>query len=247
MKLIKNALRNRLYIETLDALMSIRLLGEQYILSTEGSTLDSEGKTAEGKLKAAEDKLVQAALDDWENAKLRNPNQARFGNLNAKKKFKETLTEIPAASKPNPGDDSGAPGDDSGDNANGRVMGFDEAADAAAANQPEPILDLPADAAVDDTADVGPFQVPTNHTSTLLCPVIDHKELKKAGKFAFKFPEGWETATFRGPYKGRDVAFKGSFDFYFQAFKRKISMHLDADQYGVSKSWVVYKKNNNKK
>ena len=69
MKLIKNALRNRLYIETLDALMSIRLLGEQYILSTEGSTLDSEGKTAEGKLKAAEDKLVQAALDDWENAK----------------------------------------------------------------------------------------------------------------------------------------------------------------------------------
>jgi hypothetical protein len=71
MKLIKSALRNRMYVETLDALMAIKLLGKRYIVDA-----DDEG---------VETKFFEEVLDDWENARLRNPNRARFNNQNAKK------------------------------------------------------------------------------------------------------------------------------------------------------------------
>ena len=80
MKLIKSALRNRMYVETLDALMAIKLLGKRFIVDA-----DDEG---------VETKFFEEVLDDWENARLRNPNRARFNNQNAKK-VAETRTEMP--------------------------------------------------------------------------------------------------------------------------------------------------------
>ena len=82
MKLIKIALRNRLYIETLDALMTIciDIMGKRYIQT--------------GAMDAKE--FSESALSVWEASCLRNPNMARFGNNNAKGKGKvETMTEIP--------------------------------------------------------------------------------------------------------------------------------------------------------
>jgi hypothetical protein len=80
MILIKIALRNRLYIETLDALMTICILGKRYIQT--------------GAMGAKE--FFESALSVWEASCLRNPNMARFGNNNAKGKGKvETMTEIP--------------------------------------------------------------------------------------------------------------------------------------------------------
>ena len=50
MKLIKSALRNRMYVETLDALMAIKLLGKRYIVDA-----DDEG---------VETKFFEEVLDD---------------------------------------------------------------------------------------------------------------------------------------------------------------------------------------
>ena len=47
--------------------------------------------------------------------------------------------------------------------------------------------------------------------------------LKKAGKFAFKFPDGWETGTFRSIYKATgkpiDAERLGKVCLYFKSFK----------------------------
>ena len=77
MKLIKSALRNRLYIETLDALLTIGLVGPDYV------TVDSEG-------------FFEEVVKVWEDSAQRNPKQARFGNQNAKKRRgHESKTELP--------------------------------------------------------------------------------------------------------------------------------------------------------
>ena len=71
MGLIKSALRNRLYIETLDALMTIGLIGPMFV-----NILDDE------------DTVLLAALDEWKADGMRNPNNARFGKKSAAKKKK---------------------------------------------------------------------------------------------------------------------------------------------------------------
>ena len=120
---------------------------------------------------------------------------------------------------------------------------FDEMADAGKEIAGATVFDSSLDCdGVDDSADIEPFVVPPQHRSALECPIMQAKELKKAGKFAFKFPEGWETATFRGSYRGKNSEFVGGFDFYLQGCKRKISMKLEQTEYGLSKSWVVFKK-----
>ena len=79
MKMIKCALRNRLYIETLDALMLIFLLGPRLV----GEDLDKST-------------LFDDALKDWSKQCMRTPNRAVFGNSNAKKKTIEVRTELPS-------------------------------------------------------------------------------------------------------------------------------------------------------
>ena len=79
MKLVKSALRNRLYIETLDALMLLGLVGPCYVTD----------ETKEW--------FFQSAYAEWSSMSQRNPNKARWGNQSAKKKrAREIWTEIPA-------------------------------------------------------------------------------------------------------------------------------------------------------
>jgi hypothetical protein len=83
MKIIKSALRNRLYIETLDALMTISMLGARYAEGT-ANCLEC-GEDCNG------DCSFDAALDHWEGDCLRNPNKARWGNNSA---AKSRLTDV---------------------------------------------------------------------------------------------------------------------------------------------------------
>ena len=77
MKLIKSCLRNRLYIETLDALMMISMVGPEYVCGGDETVFDE-------------------ALTAWQGACTRNPRQARFGNKNAcKRRAHEVRTSLP--------------------------------------------------------------------------------------------------------------------------------------------------------
>ena len=81
MKLIKSALRNRLYIETLDSLMTVSLLGPEFSLNSKDVN-----------------QLAEDAHSEWRLLCKRDPRQARFGNQNASKKLKMKAggkTEIP--------------------------------------------------------------------------------------------------------------------------------------------------------
>ena len=93
---------------------------------------------------------------------------------------------------------------------------------------------------LDDAVDIEPFCVPPGHI-LMGCPALSVKELKKAGKFAYKFPEGWEVGTFRGQYKGKEKTLKGNFELYFSSFKPKVAVKLVAEEYGSDKIWVVFK------
>jgi hypothetical protein len=85
MKLIKSALRNRLYIETLDALMTISLVGPDYVSS-------------------GDERVLEEALVGWKESCTRNPRKARFGNQNAcKRRAHEARTELPQVQ---PGDEA---------------------------------------------------------------------------------------------------------------------------------------------
>ena len=50
------------------------------------------------------------------------------------------------------------------------------------------------DNSVDDCADIEPFCVPDGFVWIADCPELSARSLKKAGKFAYKFPEGWDTS-----------------------------------------------------
>ena len=69
--------------------------------------------------------------------------------------------------------------------------------------------------------------------------------LKKAGKFAFKFPDGWETGTFRSIYKATgkpiDAERLGKVCLYFKSFKQCLYVHLDASEYGCNNMWCTFK------
>ena len=205
MKLVKTCLRNRLYIETLDAIMSIKLLGKRYVVDVEGDAVGKE--------------FYDEVLSDWTDARLRNPNMARFGDQNGKRRAElESRTEVP-----NPGEPSDPATEADFDEGDGVVVGLrglDEAADNAEELAANLLVPGGNDDSVDDCADIEPFSVPDGSVLATDCPELSVRELKKAGKFAYKFPEGWDTATFRGAYKGRDQSLKGSYDLYFQSFKR---------------------------
>jgi hypothetical protein len=231
MKLIKSALRNRLYIETLDALMTIKLVGKRYVIDVGDEEIDGG--------ESIEDKFFTAALDDWMGARLRNPNMARFGNQNRKRRTEESRTEVP-----NPDEPDDALTEDAADSGDGTALGLqglDEAADNDEERAAEILMPDESNASIDDRAGIEPFLTPNGFASTSECPELTVKSLKKAGKFAYKFAEGWDTATFRGAYAGKNPELKGNYDLYFQSFKRKVSVQLLQEEYGLDKTWVVFK------
>jgi hypothetical protein len=100
MKLIKSALRNRIYIETLDALMCLSLVGPDFISNRD-------------------DAVFEEALKTWNAASMRNPRKARFGNKNAtKRRAEEVRTELPTEpTQVTEGDESGFELDEHADRA----------------------------------------------------------------------------------------------------------------------------------
>ena len=130
---------------------------------------------------------------------------------------------------------------DDDSSANVGLLDLDEAADLCEGDAAAVLVPANDDANTDVRADINAFVIPENCALVELCPEIKTKELKKTGKFAYKFAEGWDTATFRGPYKGRDANLKGGFDLYFQAFKRKVTVKLLQSEYGVEKTWIAFK------
>ena len=92
MGLVKSYLRNRLYIETLDALMTIGMLGERYV-----DIADSNKSEA----------FFNEAMNHWGKQCLRSPHQARFGNQCARaKRAVDSRTELPVAHCESEGADS---------------------------------------------------------------------------------------------------------------------------------------------
>lgn len=207
MKLVKSSLRNRLYIETLDALMAIGLLGDRYVKGWSDHTF-------------FEDVMV-----DWENQCMRAPHQARFGNTNAKKKVAEVRTELPPTET------------DCHVNDSDLIEGLDSSADADEMVELPPPVDCGAEQP-DVYADLPNFVAPKDHLIITEVPTMTPAALKKAGKFAYKFPEGWELGTFSKFYKGKDPKYRGHVSLYFRAFKRHIYVELLPHEYGYDQMWV---------
>ena len=114
MKLIKTASRNRMYIETLDALMTIKIVGKAHVAG-----VDDDMKRQE---------FFEEALANWTSARLRNPNLARHGNKNSKRKVEESKTELPNPEEPDNVPMAGGDSDSDGE-AVIALQGLDEAAD----------------------------------------------------------------------------------------------------------------------
>ena len=203
MKLLKSYLRNRLYIETLDALMLIALVGERCV------SWDN-------------DKIFDTALDLWEQACLRNPNQARFGNKNAmgKRRCSTARTELPTErSGLGQGVDNSEPSlylDELADQVEGTgdVLQFVEGAGAEGAS---------AEGVASNTLGlVGSFNVPTGCVLLSKPSKVDNK-LRRI-KMAYKFETGWEVGTFHGQYTGKKDEYKGFSTMYLD---RRNSCYVD--------------------
>ena len=220
MGLIKSYLRNRLYIETLDALMTIGMLGTRYV--------DINNATA----------FFEEAMDHWETQCMRSPHQARFGNSCARKKRAvDSKTELPL--------------DDYGTSSGCTDQGLDSMADEDELDEAAPATTSAAEEGSVEYADVGCFSMPPNHLLQEAPMDMDAKTLQKAGKFAFKFPEGWETGTFKSVYKATGKAIDterlGKTCLYFKAFKRYMYVDLKLSEYGCNNMWCTFKPQAKKK
>lgn len=218
MGLIKTYLRNRMYVETVDALMAIGLVGQDFVDLADHS-----------------DPVLKAALEVWEKECLRNPNQARFGNQSAtkerrKKRVQESRTELPLLLP------EGAESDRSG---------LDDLADQDEQIEEESDSDGGEDA-VPNQANT-PFNLPNYEVqATSSLSEINEKEL--AGqKIAYYFEDGWDVGVFKKKYKGRSQAFQGTYQVYFQSFKKNYFPRLELEAYGATSTWCIVKTNNRAK
>ena len=218
MKRIKSALRSRLYVETLDALMRISMLGPTYTDSPEDVTT-----------------LVDEAYVMWTQMCKRDPRNARFGNKNAAKKkrgVQAAHTEIP-----NPdGNEAGIALDEAADEI--------EEAEATEDTQNEGSLE--SDEAADPYAAVADFDItgwvrqpqPQNETEL-------KQALRKSNvKIAYKFLTGWEVGTYKKKgtktHKHEHVV-----SFKVNGVSEPWYRVLDLSEYGpgTSKMWMIVKKN----
>jgi hypothetical protein len=235
MKLIKSALRNRLYIETLDALMVLSLVGPSYV--TWG---DSQ--------------FFEEALSHWEKSKLRNPKKARFGNGNAtKRRGHNARTQLPVQ------EDLGAPGESdcfdldqlADDEEETQENIFCETAPTplveATATAAEPGLTGPTETApvLNETNDmsalVGRFKTPTGYIchdnfGSEVQVLMSNDELTGMC-IAYKFESEWALGIHKGLYRGRKNEFQGHTIFYYNRETYYVS--LDMCNYGPERDWVL--------
>ena len=228
MKLIKSALRNRLYIETLDALMTLSLVGPDYVAW-------------------GDSKNFEEALSHWERSKLRNPKRARFGNGNARKRRGHNArTPLPVQQ------DSNVVGElhtldldkDADSEEETQENLFYEAAPAAVAAaaegglaEPAPLLNEPNDM----SAIAGRFTAPAGY----VCHDNSGSEVQVlmangdlAGMcIAYRFDSEWAVGIHKGLYRGRRDEFQGHTIFYYN--REAYYIFLDMSKYGPEKDWVL--------
>ena len=231
MKLVKSALRNRLYIETLDSLMTVSLLGTEFSL-----------------VPAAVQELVKEAYAEWCLLCQRDPRKARFGNKNASKSCSKMetggKTEVPLEHTCS-SIGEGSTFDEDADNEEALEAGADGACAAAwclmadsgsiGGDQADD-TDAPD---VDEYAAIEPFNAPgwsvepqpASHTG------LKHK------KIAHKFLTGeWLVGSYvkrcgRGVHKGEhEVMFRST-----NNRPETWYMKLNLSEYGASNVWCVVK------
>ena len=212
MKLIKSALRNRLYIETLDALMTISLVGPDYVSNQD-------------------DGIFKEALSEWQGACARNPRQARFSNQNAcKRRAQEARTELPSPSS------AAEPPTEQCAHA---AFELDEMADGDEERAANVFCD--SEGVGGSTTILVPPYKPLPGFSIAPAPPLTSNQHMKNRRIAYKFETEWLVGTFRGPYKGKKEAHKGLFAIYFDR-KTSFYLDLDLNSYGCDKDWVIITK-----
>lgn len=215
MGLVKTYLRNSMYVETLDALMMIGLVGKDFV-----------------DLSNHQDPTLKEALERWEKECLRNPNQARFGNKSAakkKKRVRESRTVVPTFCP-----EGAAP---EGGDGESEDAGLDTLADEAEKVEEESSSEDEGEAHHQPNV---PFKLPGYEVEATRPTEVSEKELSGV-KIAYCFDDGWDVGVFKKKYKGKSVAFRGTFQVYFQSFKKNYFPKLELDQYGPTSTWCIVK------
>ena len=227
MGIFKTALRNRKYVETLDALMMLSLVGAAYF-PDDGCPVSEEVCNA----------FFEEAIRDWENSKMRMPHQCRFGNQCANKKKSSVARTAATAVDCGSGAAAEAPTFDAEGGLDADAGGgLDADADEQEAEDLATVNLTTVE--IDEAFDVGPFSVPNKFKFRPTAPKMEKAVLKKIPKFAYKFPEGWETCTFKGFYNGKKTEYEGMCVMHFQAFRTAMYLDLSTEPYGLDQSWLA--------
>jgi hypothetical protein len=210
MGLIKSALRNRLYIETLDALMTIGLIGPMIV-----NILDDE------------DTMLLAALDEWKADCMRNPNNARFGNKSAAKKKKpmrESRTLV--AHQTEQCADNDEDGDAALDVLANEAEEMEEEDDD---SDDEPVAEF-------TWAPFKHLEFQVCSEELDINSPLDAKDLK-GRRVGFRLESGWDVGVFKKHYKGRSRSYQGTSQLYFNSFKKDYYAVLKISEYSAAKRW----------
>ena len=167
--------------------------------------------------------VFDEALAAWQEASIRNPRRARFGNSNAcKRRAHEVRTSLPVPepeqqTTPNPSFEldelanQGGHGDENVFCGNGST------------------IDL-----------VEPYKPVAGFAVAAAPPAVPNQYLK-GQKVAYKFQTEWLTGTFRGKYKGKKDEFKDHYAIYFDR-KNSFYLELNLSAYGCDQDWVIINK-----
>ena len=199
MKLIKTASRNRLYVETLDALMMIALNGPSF---------DDTVAVSE---------IVDAAFEHWSADCKRNPNKARFGNKHASKtktahKSRRLVSGIEVAAEGTEETSIDELADECEDSSDAAGDVTDNSGTAGDENSE-----------FDEMAGAPELVVPSGFIISNPPTQVSNKALKLK-KIVHKCLDGWLIGTFRHKYTGNLEQHKGQFVVYYNSFLKHITM-----------------------
>ena len=226
MAIIKTKLRNRMHVETLDALMEISMNGPK--LSDHGAVRD----------------LIQAAYKVFVSRETFNPRQARFNNKNAKKKVK---TAPPVQHHCRQNEDQAA------DNSNASLDDMADAEDTAAAEGSDAAAGEDSDAttvggnnpAIDPYADVPRFQTPAEYQPVDKPMMIGPAFLKKH-VIAHKFLTKWYVGKFTTKCYDKNSENFHKYAVHYPHDQKEYYHDLKLTDYGRDRFWLLMKKRKSK-
>jgi hypothetical protein len=219
MKIIKTYLRNRLHISTLDALMEV---------SMNGPELDDHAAVSS---LVAESQLMYCAREQF------NPKQARFENMNAKKRV-VTAPPVHTACKENTElapDKSNASFDD--------VADAEDIVEEADADEVDPngADDTGSAECADPYKAIASFKPPAGFQTMPKPIAIGPAALKKSKLICHKFLSGWYNRSFTTKCYVQGPNFH-KYAVYYSHDKKEYYHDLDLKDYDSDKHWVIIKK-----